>query len=227
MKVWSISIFGPDGNPGAKEVVLKSLLRAAVLGLVLGGQGGAAAAAPDDKSDKRRQVDSEETDVKNFGKVNDHIYRGGQPKEKEYRELSSMGVRTVIDLREDPEAYARGQAERAGLKYINLRLNAKTPPTIEESSQFLGLVKDQANWPVFVHCAGGRHRTGVLIAVYRMEVDGWTAEQAYREMKDFKFYSNWGYGDMKNYVFDYYRRMPEQRPAAMPAARGRRVASDR
>lgn len=201
---------------------MKSLLRVIALSLLLGGFWGVEAAGLDDKSDKRRRADSEEADVKNFGKVNDHIYRGGQPKEKEYRELSAIGIKTVIDLREDAESYARGEAERAGLRYINLPLRAKTPPTIEESNQFLTLVNDQANWPVYVHCAGGRHRTGVLVAVYRMEIDGWTVEQAYREMKDFKFYSNFGYGDMKDYVFDYYRRMSERRPAS----RSRRVVSD-
>ncbi|MDX2030944.1 MAG: dual specificity protein phosphatase family protein [Blastocatellia bacterium] len=201
---------------------MKSLLCVFALSLFLGGSSGASAAGVDDKSDKRRRAESEEADVKNFGKVNEHIYRGGQPKEKEYRELSAMGIKTVIDLREDAESYARTEAERAGLKYINLRLNAKTPPTMEESNQFLGLVKERAHWPVFVHCAGGRHRTGVLVAVYRMEVDGWTAEQAYREMKDFKFYSNFGYGKMKDYVFDYYGRMGERRPAV----RSRTVSVD-
>ena len=174
-----------------------------------------------DNKDKRSG--EEESDVKNFGKVNDHIFRGGQPKENEYRELAAKGIKTVIDLREDAEAFARSGTEQAGMKYVNLRLNAKHPPTIEESNLFLRMVNDKENWPVFVHCAGGRHRTGVLVAVYRMEVDGWNAEQAYREMKEFKFYSRFGYSGMKEYVFDYYGQMQERRAQTGGATRARRV----
>jgi len=184
-----------------------------------------ASAAFDGRKDKRGVV--EECDVKNFGKVNDHIYRGGQPDDDEYRELAAIGIKTVIDLREDPERYARRSAEGAGLQYINIRLNAKRPPTTTESNQFLQLVNDESNWPVFVHCAGGRHRTGVLLAIYRMEMDGWNARRAYDEMKDFKFYSRFGYGDMKEYVFDYYNRMLTKRAAlSAPASRARQAAGE-
>jgi protein tyrosine phosphatase (PTP) superfamily phosphohydrolase (DUF442 family) len=178
-------------------------------------------AASDRNREKRGEV--EESDVKNFGRVNDHIYRGGQPEDDEYRELAAIGIKTVIDLREDAERYARRSTEGVGMRYVNLPLNAKRPPTIEESERFLALVNDQRNWPVFVHCAGGRHRTGVLIAVYRMEMDGWDAKRAYREMKDFKFYSSWGHGDMKEYVFDYFNRMTYKRAQAA-STRARRVA---
>jgi protein tyrosine/serine phosphatase len=187
-----------------------------------------AAAASGGKKDKDKREAVEEVEVKNFGRVNNHIYRGGQPEGDEYERLAAVGIKTVIDLREDAERYARRATERAGMRYINLRLNSKRPPTTEESNLFLGLVNDPGNWPVFVHCAGGRHRTGVLIAVYRMEIDGWNVERAYREMKDFKFYSSWGHGDMKDYVFDYYRRMNDRSARLTPAARARRVSiSDR
>jgi protein tyrosine/serine phosphatase len=201
-----------DHSPlGSRNSVFKRALAmsaAFALALLLTGVSNAAF---DGKKDKRKA--DEESDVKNFGRVNDHIYRGGQPKDGEYKELVSLGIKTIIDLREDAENYARRSAEQAGLQYINIRLNAKRPPTEAESSQFLSAVNDQANWPVFVHCAGGKHRTGVLIAVYRMEMDGWNARRAYEEMKDFKFYSSSGHGDMKEYVFDYYNRMLAKRVA--------------
>jgi hypothetical protein len=54
--------------------------------------------------------------------------------------------------------------------------------------------------------AGGRRRTGAMVAVYRMSIDGWTVEQAYDEMKRFKFYTSWGHGCYKDYVYDYYRK---------------------
>ena len=57
----------------------------------------------------------------------------------------------------------------------------------QNRAQFLKLVNDPANQPVFVHCQGGRHRTGVMTAVYRMTRDGWNPEQAYQEMKQYNF----------------------------------------
>src|SRR5262245_12913823 len=184
---------------------------------------GVTGAAFDGKKEKRGEI--EESDVKNFGKINDHIYRGGQPDDDEYSELAAMGIKTVIDLREDPERFARRSAEGAGLRYINIRLNAKRPPTEAEADNFLQLVNDEKNWPVFVHCAGGRHRTGVLLAVYRMEVDGWDATRAYGEMKDYRFYKRFGYGDIKDYVFDYYNKMMVKRAAVSPSASKARQAT--
>lgn len=180
------------------------LLLIAGLILALTGALQAAVIEKGNKSDRDGRKSSEKVDVKNFGKINDHIYRGGQPEDDEYRQLAHAGIRTVIDLRNDAKTKARYLAEAAGMRYVNLKLDSKIPPTREESDTFLRLINDQTNWPVFVHCAGGRHRTGVLLAVYRMEVDGWSADQAYEEMKDFKFYSSWGHGDMKDFVFDYY-----------------------
>jgi protein tyrosine/serine phosphatase len=174
---------------------------------------------------KEYQGAGQDAEVKNFGKVNDHIYRGAQPDEDEYKKLAVIGIKTIIDLRERPERGARRFAEDAGLQYINIGLNDRRPPTESESSQFLQVVNDENNWPVYVHCAGGRHRTGVLLAVYRMEVDGWDARRAYEEMKDYKFYSRFGHGEMKDYVFEYYDKMKARRRALLAPALGVKQAT--
>jgi protein tyrosine/serine phosphatase len=218
-QVHSLRAEGPVFKVSALSVAFCTLLLlfvAAQASPVLG-------SANDKNKDKGRS--SEDITIKNFGKVNDHLFRGGQPEGDQYKQLAAKGVKTVVDLRNDAVGKARSWAEDAGMKYINLRMDARIPPTSEESKQFLDIVNDQANWPIYVHCAGGRHRTGVLVAVYRMEIDGWDAEKAFGEMKDFKFYSSFGHGDMKDYVFGYYRKMTElraQNPAS-PAARPRRI----
>jgi protein tyrosine/serine phosphatase len=161
-----------------------------------------------DTADERngsREGDS--VDIKNFGKVNDHIYRGGQPKGDDYRKLIELGVKTIVDLRSDSEPGARAAAERAGMRYINLPMAPKSYPQAEAAKRFLEIVNDQANGPVYVHCAGGRHRTGAMLAVYRMEVEGWNIERAYQEMKDYDFYTRFGHGCYKDYVYDYNRAL--------------------
>src|SRR5215510_15371374 len=143
--------------------------------------------------------------IENFGQVNDRIYRGGQPAGDDFQALAMLGVKTILDLRADAVPTSKAEAEQANLRYINLPLRPREYPQAEAAERFLEIVNDQNNWPVYVHCAGGRHRTGVMIAVYRMTVDGWTVRQAYDEMKRFKFYTNWGHGCYKDYVYDYYR----------------------
>ena len=150
-------------------------------------------------------------DVENFGKVNDHYYRGAQPEEGQYEQLKALGVRTVIDLRDDPKEYAKSKAESAGLRYINLPMSDKKYPRDESVNKFLQYANDATNWPIFVHCAGGRHRTGAMTAVYRMTVDGWQIEKAYDEMKDYDFYTRWGHKDMKTFVFDYAKELVARR----------------
>lgn len=148
--------------------------------------------------------------IDNYGQVNDHLYRGSQPKDEEYQELAAAGVKTVLDLREDSKSDSKAEAEQAGLRYINLPLGDKEYPQADAAQRFLEIVNDQANWPVFVHCAGGRHRTGSMIAVYRMTVDHWTLNQAYEEMKKYDFYTSGGHGCYKDFVNDYYRELKSQ-----------------
>ena len=99
----------------------------------------------------------------------------------------------------------RQMAEHAGMRYINVPMNVRGYPPPDLAPRFLALVNDPKNWPVFVHCHGGRHRTGVMTAIYRMAVDGWDVQRAYAEMRQYGFYKRWGHGPLKTYVFDYYR----------------------
>jgi protein tyrosine/serine phosphatase len=149
-------------------------------------------------------------DIENFGKVNDHFYRGGQPKGRNYEQLAALGIKTIVDLREDAMDDARSATERAGMRYINLPMKEKSYPQPDTATRFLQIVNDEANWPVFIHCAGGRHRTGVMTAVYRMSVEGWGIDRAYQEMKRYDFSTSWGHGCYKDYVYDYYRDLQAQ-----------------
>lgn len=148
--------------------------------------------------------------VSNFGKVEDFYYRGAQPKDDEYDRLAALGIKTIIDLRDDAKDYAKPKAEIAGLKYINLPMSDKDYPSSDAADRFLSLVNDKANWPVYVHCAGGRHRTGAMTAVFRMKIQGWGVDQAYDEMKNYDFYTRWGHKAMKTFVFDYYRGLSQR-----------------
>jgi protein tyrosine/serine phosphatase len=156
--------------------------------------------------------------IANFGQVNDHIFRGSQPNAENYRQLAGIGIKTVVDLRGDSERNARAQAEEASLRYVNLPLADKQYPQADAAEKFLAIVQDEANWPVYVHCAGGRHRTGSMIAIYRMSVDDWDIHHVYQEMKDYDFYTSGGHGCYKNFVFNFYRDLQARNNTTAGAA---------
>ena len=141
--------------------------------------------------------------IKNFGQMDDRFFRGGQPKEDEYRELAALGVKTIIDLRDDPKDYAKSTAEALGMRYVNIKMSDSEYPPASKIEEFLKLVDDPTTGKFYVHCAGGRHRTGVVGAVYRFNHYNWNYDQAYAEMKKYDFYTRWGHGEMKKFVKDY------------------------
>jgi protein tyrosine/serine phosphatase len=184
-------------------------------------------ARPKDKAHSK--ANGSAVNVENFGQVADFYYRGAQPRGEEYNQLAAIGIKTIIDLRDDPKDYARALTEQAGMKYINLPLDDKGYPPPDTASKFLSLVNDSENWPVYVHCAGGRHRTGAMTAVFRMTVQGWDAGRAYEEMKDYDFYTRFGHKSMKQYVFDYYRGLKQAENITEmlnPASKAKGAAGD-
>jgi tyrosine-protein phosphatase SIW14 len=146
--------------------------------------------------------------IENFGRVNENYYRGAQPGPEGFARLKQLGIKTVIDLRKDSLSEAPEWVRAAGMRYVNIPLKASRPATPEQTDYFLRLVNDPNNWPVYVHCKGGRHRTGALTAIYRITHDGWTADQAYKEMKEYDFEHGFFGGPQaqKKYVYSFYQQ---------------------
>jgi tyrosine-protein phosphatase SIW14 len=142
--------------------------------------------------------------IGNFGQVNANYYRGAQPEDGDYAALAALGIRTVIGLQPDRDNANEAQlVEAAGMTFHRIPMETRVAPTLEQIAEFMTLVIDPAHQPVYVHCSGGKHRTGVMTAVYRMEYDGWTADQAYQEMKRYKFGSSTWHPEFKDFVYHY------------------------
>ena len=154
-------------------------------------------------SQERNHASLSSVTIKNFGQMDDRFFRGAQPKEGDYQQLAALGIKTIIDLRDDPESYEQRDAEALGMKYVNIPMSDKEYPAAAKIEQFLKLVDDPSTGKFYVHCAGGRHRTGVMGAVYRFNHYNWNFDQVYTEMKKYDFYTRFGHGDMKRFVEDY------------------------
>ncbi len=152
--------------------------------------------------------------IANFAKVNDHYYRGSQPTAEQFAQLKQFGIKTVIDLREDYKKDEESSVRDLGMNFFRIPMKTRVAATEEQTDYFLGLVNDPANWPVYVHCKGGRHRTGAMTGVYRITHDGWTANQVWEEMKKYDFESGFfgGPSAQKKYVFTFYHRKSATSP---------------
>lgn len=173
---------------------------ALLLGLALGTP---IAARADDRNGSDVQRNSSNIQIDNFGRVNANYYRGAQPEGHDYADLAAFGIKTVIDLTQDGDAQESAAVQRLGMKFFRIPMTTHETPSPAKLAQFLQLVDDPANQPVYVHCQGGRHRTGVMTAVYRITDDGWTADQAFAEMKQYKFGADFLHPEFKAFVYRY------------------------
>ncbi|MCP4377988.1 MAG: dual specificity protein phosphatase family protein, partial [bacterium] len=116
--------------------------------------------------------------VGNFYRVSPTLYRGEQPTKEGMENLSKMGIKMIVSLRE-----YHGDSRLIGdlpLKYKRLKFNSWRPKD-EQVSEFLKLVSDPENQPVFVHCLHGADRTGMMCAACRVAFDGWSKPEAIDE----------------------------------------------
>lgn len=117
-----------------------------------------------------------------FAKVDDGLYRSGQPSAEGFAAAERLGIRTVVSLR---SAHTdRPLLAGTGLRYVEIPCHQWSMDA-DDVAAFLEVAADPAMRPVLVHCAEGRDRTGLAVASYRVAVDGWSHAEAEREMRTF------------------------------------------
>lgn len=121
-----------------------------------------------------------------FAKVSDTLYCGGQPTKKGFIELKEIGIKTIVNLRGSQKEKEKDKLKGLGFKYICIPLEVKNPKD-EDIVTFLKVVNNPLYQPVFVHCAQGVVRTGLMVAIYRVYVQNWLIEKAIEELPQFTF----------------------------------------
>jgi protein tyrosine/serine phosphatase len=119
------------------------------------------------------------------------LYRSGQPTEQGWRFLKDkIGIRTVIDLREDTPNEPWSVLETSfcaanGIRHIKLPIGRKGL-TDDQLAVVVNTISDPRRQPVLVHCELGRSRTGIVVAAYRVVAQGWSYETALTESHRYK-----------------------------------------
>jgi len=162
---------------------------------------------------------SQNDNLPNFQKVDDHVYRGAQPTDSGFQELAQLGLKTVIDLRdigEHSQADEQKVVTDLGMRYVSIPMHGMSTPKDDQVAAVEALLNDASSGPVFVHCKRGADRTGMVIAVYRISHDRWDNKKALTEAKSngMSFLER----AIQHYVMDY-------KPAVTLAAAGTDSAS--
>ncbi len=170
--------------------------------------------------------------IPNFAQVTKSIYRGALPDTEGYRGLiEKVGVERVCSIIEHESEEDCRTALSSGIEeWHHIAFSDRHAPEPFSVGRWLEYVRTAgARGPVFTHCRGGRHRTGVLVGVLRVTDCGWTREQAYREMLAYGWYSALGHQPLLRWFFhefdpkDYgawHSAAPSPDPPPPPARRG-------
>lgn len=159
--------------------------------------------------------------IDNFGQMDERFYRGARPKAEDFKALAALGIHTVIDLTDNSMKKEKPAVEAAGMSYVNIPIVDKSYPTMAQAEAFLKVINDPSTGKFYVHCAGGRHRTGVMGAVYRFNIDNWDFDKAYAEMKDYDFYTSNGHGKQLDFIKDYWQQFQTNKLGANAAVTNR------
>ncbi len=119
----------------------------------------------------------------NLYQVNDSIYRSEQPSRKGVNELKTIGVKTIINLRNQERDNQRNK--NTDLIIINIPINTRKM-SYKDVLKTLKVI-NMCQKPVLIHCLHGSDRTGAIIASYRMVFENWSKQRAIEEFMDEKY----------------------------------------
>jgi tyrosine-protein phosphatase SIW14 len=164
-------------------------------------------------------ADSENNNLPNFHKVDDQVYRGGQPTSEGFKSLADLGIKTVIDLRligEHSQADEQKIVTGLGMRYVSIPMHGMETPKDNQVAAVQALFNDTSSGPVFVHCKRGADRTGAVVAVYRISHDRWDNQRALSEAKSngMSFFER----AIQHYIKDYSAPAPALAAAGSSSA---------
>jgi protein tyrosine phosphatase (PTP) superfamily phosphohydrolase (DUF442 family) len=122
----------------------------------------------------------------NLGEVTPGLYRGALPTAEGIETLQKMGINIVVDMRDGEHKTEEETVSQRGMQYVALP-SVCYGPKDETFAQFLAVVRENPGKKIFVHCRLGVDRTGMAVASYRMAQQGWSADEAMKEMQVFGF----------------------------------------
>ena len=123
-------------------------------------------------------------DLPNFRVVDQYVYRGGQPTDIGFERLISMGITNSVKLNGKPS-----NDNYMNTTWVPISLWSQLWPWGVSDKQ-IRIAISHIKQGTIIHCKNGWDRTGLVCAIYRVEHDGWTCDQAETEMINGKFHKS-------------------------------------
>jgi len=130
--------------------------------------------------------------IARFHQVDEHLYRGAQPTELGLTRLHQLGIRTILNIRDEGDAAVENErrlVESLGMRFVHIPIkdgnmfNWSRRIPDESVKRFLEVIGSTPG-PVFIHCKRGTDRTGAHVAIYRIARNGWDTARALKEAND-------------------------------------------
>ena len=150
-----------------------------------------------------------------------YLYRSGQLDTGDLQRLSDeFGIKTIVTFRDAdnpgdpiPDQHEVDFAATHNIRHLRISPaqwsdpNGGIPPITSQIALFLKAMDEaRAEGPILIHCFAGIHRTGAYTAIYRMEYDGWSNEDAILEMEQCGYTSIHDDLDTLHYLQNYVPR---------------------
>ena len=135
--------------------------------------------------------------VQNLYKIEDGFYRGAQPTTTGFEELQALGVRAVLNLAGGPGDVMLVPANSLKLFHVPMSAWGLNDELV---LQALRVMADPSNRPLLIHCQHGSDRTGALVALYRVVVQGWSKQKAVLEMNQGGYHHSGLFANLDRYV---------------------------
>jgi protein tyrosine/serine phosphatase len=150
-------------------------------------------------------ISFDEDHLPNFHRVSERLYRGGQPSRQGFLHLKQLGVRTILNLRDEHyDVTSEAQLlKQLDLNYVSIPLSPFQRPSDDDIERFLQALAQDLHQPHFVHCLHGQDRTGAMISIHRLHSHGWPLDQAYNEALEHGFHPQFDL--LKKAVHDFAR----------------------
>ncbi len=140
------------------------------------------------------------------------VYRSNNPNPARFAELEPLGLRTIVDLRNDsdrsPSQLVAWECKERGITYLNRPFSQREAPSRD---QLVALIEEMPNWekPLLIHCKSGADRTGLVAAIWQLTQEKRPLDEARKQLSAAYLHIREGHTGVLDEVLDQYAEAGE------------------